>query len=208
LHRYQHCGRGVDRKLALALNIRANNKGVDDSALFERLVSRHQDRLYRVAYRMTGNADEAQDLLQDAIIEAFRAFASFRQGTYFDRWLYRIMTRTFIDRQRSKKRVAAISLDAPAFASDDGAGSGLEIPDSTGDPGRQVDLNNLAEPLQQALDALAADFRLVLILADVEEMSYEEIAEILNCPVGTVRSRLHRARTQVKTRLEKAGFVR
>lgn len=181
----------------------------DFSALFERLVSRHQDRLYRVAYRMTGNADEAQDLLQDAIIEAYRAFGSFRQGTYFDRWLYRIMTRTFIDRQRSKKRVRIVSLDAPAFANEgEDNSSGFEIPDRESDPASLIESGVFAEPLQRALEKLAPDFRMVLILADVEELSYEEISEILSCPVGTVRSRLHRARVQAKAFLKNAGYLR
>ncbi len=172
-------------------------------------MSRHQERLYRVAFRMTGNVDEAQDLLQDAIIEAFRAFGSFRQGTYFDRWLYRIMTRTFIDRQRSKKRARIFSLDAPLNMNDtDENNVGIDIADSSADPGQLVERHELAEPVQKALDKLAPDFRLVLILADVEELSYEEVADILNCPVGTVRSRLHRARSQVKAQLEKCGYVR
>ena len=87
------------------------NKSDEDSSIFEALLARHQERFYRVAYRMTGNHEEAQDLLQDALIEAYRAFANFRRGTYFDKWLYRIMTRTFIDRRRSKLRHPTWSLD-------------------------------------------------------------------------------------------------
>ena len=181
----------------------------DDSVLFERLVSRHEERLYRVAYRMTGDHDDAQDLVQDALIEAYRAFPSFRQGTFFDRWLYRIMTRTFIDRQRSRKRFRIESLDAPVGVGDDDRDDGpsREISDSVADPGVMVERDQLTEPVQKALDALAADFRMVLILADIEEMSYEDIAEILRCPIGTVRSRLHRARSAVKTALERSGYL-
>ncbi|MDR3708489.1 MAG: sigma-70 family RNA polymerase sigma factor [Capsulimonadaceae bacterium] len=180
----------------------------NDSALFERLVSRHQERLYRIAYRMTGNADEAQDLLQDAVVEAYRAFSSFRQGTFFDRWLYRIMSRTFIDRQRAKKRGRAVSLDAPAFQADgDESGGGYEIADTTAEPGTLIEQGVLTESLEAAIAQLAPDFRLILILADVEELSYDEIAEILSCPVGTIKSRLHRARLQVKTKMEKAGYI-
>lgn len=177
----------------------------DESVLFERLLERHQERLYRVAYRMTGNHDEAQDLLQDAVIEAFAAFRSFRQGSYFDRWLYRIMTRTFIDRQRSRKRRRVESLDAPVGEDERTV---RELPDSAHDPGVLIERQVMAEPLEKALDALAPDFRMVLILADIEEMSYEEIAAALECPVGTVRSRLHRARSQVKATLAKCGYLR
>ena len=181
-----------------------DKSSTDESALFESLLERHQARLYRVAYRMAGNHDEAQDLLQDAVVEAYRAFASFRQGTYFDRWLYRIMTRTFIDRQRVRKRTRTESLDVPLGGdSDYGA---RELPDSENDPGSMVERNVLAEPIERALASLAPDFRLVIILADIEEMSYEDIAAAINCPVGTVRSRLHRARLHVKNALSKAGY--
>jgi len=181
----------------------------DDSTLFERLVARHQDRLYRVAFRMTGNHEEAQDLLQDAIIEAFKAFAHFRRGTYFDKWLYRIMSHTFIDRYRRQKRVRFESLDEPVAASPDSPDSmgQREIADPMADPARILERQTFDEPIQQALDALPVDFRLVLILADIEEFSYEDIAAFLDCPIGTVRSRLHRAREHVKKRLEKAGFI-
>lgn len=181
---------------------------VDDSALFERLMARHQERLYRVAYRMTGNHDEAQDLLQDAVVEAFRAFAHFRRGTYFDKWLYRIMSHTFIDRYRRQRRIRFESLDEPLQSGAESDGFGLrEIADSAGDPARRMDRETLDEPIQTALDSLPADFRLVLILADIEEFSYEEISDMLGCPIGTVRSRLHRARAHVKKGLEKAGYI-
>ena len=82
--------------------------------LFARLLASHQDKLYRVAYRMTGHQEDAQDLLQDALLEAYRSFKKFQRGSYFDKWLYRIMTNTFIDRQRHRKRVGRVeSLDAP-----------------------------------------------------------------------------------------------
>jgi len=190
------------------LGFTGRTRSWDDSTLFERLLERHQDRLYRVAYRMTGNTDEAQDLLQDALIEAYKAFGNFKQGTYFDRWLYRIMTRTFIDSQRSKKRAKFLSLDAPTFVKDgDEASAGYEISDITNDPEQMMERTEYTEPLQKALDSLPPDFRLTIILADVEELSYEEIAQMMDCPIGTVRSRLHRARLQMKGQLERSGFV-
>ena len=82
-------------------------------AAFEELVLRHQTRIYRVAYRLTGNHDDAEDLAQEAIIEAFRAFDRYQPGTYFDRWLSRIMSRTFIDIVRRRNRRPVVSLDAP-----------------------------------------------------------------------------------------------
>ena len=180
----------------------------DDSVLFERLVLRHQDRLYRVAYRMTGNADEAQDLLQDAIVEAYRAFAHFRKGTYFDKWLYRIMSRTFIDRKRSQKRMRCVSLDEPLFGFGSDADSSFEreITDDMSDPAKMIERAELDGRVQQGLNQLSSDYRLVMILADIEEFSYEEIAAFLDCPIGTVRSRLHRARSQMRDHLAKTGY--
>jgi RNA polymerase sigma-70 factor, ECF subfamily len=172
----------------------------DDVDLFAHLVQTHRDKLYRVAYRMAGNVDDAQDLLQDALLEAFSSFRKFRRGSYFDKWLYRIMTNTFIDRQRRSKRSGlSISLDDPATGAD--SERALEIPDWQSDPAGQFLKGVLEEPLQQALDGLPAEFRLVLILADVEDFSYEEIGEMMGTPVGTVRSRLHRARTMVRNKL-------
>jgi len=178
----------------------------DDVDLFARLLAAHQEKLYRVAYRMAGHHEDAQDLLQDALLEAYRSFRKFQRGTYFDKWLYRIMTNTFIDRQRHKKRVGRVdSLDAPSAGADDGEISAREIPDWTEEPSRRVLHDEFGEPVQEALNQLKPDFRMVLILSDVEEFSYEEIAEMLNIPIGTVRSRLHRARDMMRQTLTPLG---
>jgi RNA polymerase sigma-70 factor (ECF subfamily) len=174
----------------------------DDTALFEELVFRNKDRFYRVAFRMTGNHESAQDLLQEALIEAFKAFSHFRKGSYFDRWLFRIMTRSFIDSKRVKQPVVSRSLDDPAAPGI----SAIDIPDISFDPASQIETQVIAEPIQQALDSLPAAFRLVLIMSDIEQMTYDEIAEFLNVPVGTVRSRLHRARSIMCSRLVESGF--
>ncbi len=179
----------------------------DDVDLFARLLAQHQDKLYRVAFRMAGHHEDAQDLLQDALLEAYRSFRKFQRGTYFDKWLYRIMTNTFIDRQRRAKRVGRVeSLDAPAAGA--GANDGAparEIADWDSDPARVALRGTLDESVQKALDSLQPEFRMVLILSDVEEWSYEEIAEMMQTPVGTVRSRLHRARAAVKQTLMQAA---
>lgn len=175
----------------------------DDVGLFARLMAAHQGTLYRVAYRMTGHHEDAQDLMQDALLEAYRSFRKFQRGTYFEKWLFRIMTNTFIDRQRRKKRVGWIeSLDAPMPTSGDaGESLGREIADWDSDPARLALRDTFDEPVQQALNDLQPEFRMVIILSDVEEYSYEEISEMMGTPVGTVRSRLHRARATVKQKL-------
>lgn len=172
----------------------------DEVDLFARLLAAHQDKLYRVAYRMAGHHEDAQDLLQDALLEAYRSFKKFQRGSYFDKWLYRIMTNTFIDRQRHKKRVGVIeSLDAPLPGETESAGR--DIPDWADEPSRRVLEDKFDEPVQKALDALPPEFRMVLILSDVEEFSYEEISEMMDTPIGTVRSRLHRARAMMRQKL-------
>ncbi len=173
----------------------------DDVDLFARLLAAHQDKLYRVAYRMAGHHEDAQDLLQDALLEAYRSFKKFQRGSYFDKWLYRIMTNTFIDRQRHKKRVGVVeSLDAPLPGSGD-EGVGRDIPDWTDEPSHRVLQDKFDEPVQRALDGLPPEFRMVLIFSDVEEFSYEEISEMMDTPIGTVRSRLHRARAMMRQKL-------
>jgi RNA polymerase sigma-70 factor (ECF subfamily) len=170
---------------------------LDDVDLFGQLVEAHRDKLYRVAYRMAGDVDDAQDLLQDALVEAYRAFRKFQRGSHFDKWLYRIMTNTFIDRQRRRKRAGVrLSLDSPADEGEEAQARDLPDPDS--DPSDILMRETLAEPIQRALDSLPAEFRMVLILADVEEFSYEEIGQMMGTPVGTVRSRLHRARSMAR----------
>ena len=192
---------------ASRLGSRHAHASEDDVDVFARLLAAHQDKLYRVAYRMTGHHEEAQDLLQDALLEAFRSFQRFQRGTYFDKWLYRIMTNTFIDRQRHRKRVGRVeSLDAP-LPGDDGDFSAREIADWDSNPALLMLRDTYSEPMQQALDCLSPEFRLVLILSDVEEFSYEEISEIMGTPIGTVRSRLHRARTEVRRQLLKMGMT-
>ncbi len=174
----------------------------DEVDLFARLLAQHQDKLYRVAYRMAGHHEDAQDLLQDALLEAFRSFKRFQRGTYFDKWLYRIMTNTFIDRQRRSKKVGRIeSLDAPQSGGEGDGVSAREVADWGSDPARVALRETFDEPVQRALDSLPPEFRMVLILSDVEEFSYEEISEMMGTPVGTVRSRLHRARGAVKLAL-------
>ena len=172
--------------------------------LFARLLAGHQDKLYRVAYRMTGHHEDAQDLLQDALVEAYRSFHRFQRGTYFDKWLYRIMTNTFIDRQRQRKRVGRIESLETAFVSNEGGEPVVrEVADWENDPARKALRDTFDEPVQLALNGLPAEFRLVLILSDVEEFSYQEISDMMETPVGTVRSRLHRARSMMKQALER-----
>jgi len=167
---------------------------------FEALVRQNREPLYRGAYRLTGNHEDAQDLLQEALVEAYAAFSRFQMGTHFTRWVMRIMTRTFIDRTRRRPPFVVQSLDEPR-ATAEGDRSGYEVPDSRLDPEGEMVQEMLEEPLQEALTALPPEFRLAIVLCDVQGMSYEEAARAARCPVGTIRSRLHRARAMVRRAL-------
>ena len=168
-------------------------------AAFEELVQRHQTQIYRVAYRLTGNHDDAEDLAQEAIVEAFRAFDRYQPGTYFDRWLYRIMSRTYIDTIRRRNRRPFVSLDAPMSGEGDPLAS--VVGDSSQDPQQLTETLDLDGVIQSALDRLPEEFRTAVVLADIEGLSYDEVAVAARCPVGTVRSRLHRARQMLRAAL-------
>jgi RNA polymerase sigma-70 factor (ECF subfamily) len=157
--------------------------------------------LWRYAYHTAGNRDDAEDLLSEALVDGFRSFGQFRGDTPFVRWMYRVMTTTHIDRLRRESRKRTESLDAAS-----GAGTeARELPDEEADPERIVLGPMLSEPVHKALAALPAEFRAVVVLADMEQMDYADVSRILQVPVGTVRSRLHRARIQLRKSL--AAYV-
>ncbi len=153
----------------------------------------HMDALYGVACRLTRNPTEAEDLVQDALVKAMRARDQFQAGTNLKAWLFRILTNTFINKYRrgGLERSVLEGPDADPLA--DGWVSASTMR-SLRDP-EQIALLPIVEgEVRRALDALPPEFRLAVVLCDVEEFSYEEIADIMGCPIGTVMSRLHRGR--------------
>ena len=170
---------------------------------FDRLVRRYHKQAYNIAYRMTGNHADAEDLTQDAFVRAFRFFGNYRRDWPFDNWLYKIMSNLFVDNLRRKPKAKLQSLDQPV----DSGGGGLdnlylEIPDAAANPERMMLSTELDEHVQRALNCLPKDFRYTVILADIEGKSYEEISQAMGCSLGTVRSRLHRGRKQLKAKLD------
>jgi RNA polymerase sigma factor (sigma-70 family) len=159
---------------------------------WDEVVREHSGRVYRLAYRLTGNVHDAEDLTQDVFVRVFRSLSTYTPGT-FEGWLHRITTNLFLDGVRRKQR---IRFDALA---DDAADrvSGREPP-----PDRVVDDRMLDGDIQAALDELTPDFRAAVVLCDIEGLSYEEIAATLEIKVGTVRSRIHRGRSQLRAALE------
>ena len=167
-------------------------------AEFESLVHRYQNSVYSIALRMTGNPHEAQDLTQEAFVRAYKSFDSYRRGTSFDKWLYRIVTNLYIDEVRKRKRTPYTeSLDQPINTYDGGTVD-REIPDTSASPEEVFDRTHLDGRLQEALESLSPEFRMAVILCDIEGFSYEEIAQIMNTSIGTVRSRIHRGRRALR----------
>ncbi len=172
---------------------------VDEAALFESLMRKSHRQAYSLAYRLTGNASEAEDLVQESFVRAFRFFSKYDQSMPFSSWLYRIMTNAHIDSVRRRSKLKTTSLEQ---GGSDGATS-WELPDYEASPDRMMLQETLDEPVQKALGSMTPEFRMAVLLADVEGMAYEEIAEVMHTSVGTVRSRIHRGRKQIRKHLMK-----
>ena len=173
----------------------------DRTALFEGLIRDTHKQAYSLAYRLTGNNAEAEDLVQESFLRAYRFFHRYDEGLPFTSWLYRIMTNAHIDMVRRRGRLKTTSLDG---AGADGAGT-WDVPDNDASPDRVMMQNSLDEPVQKALGSMTAEFRMAVLLADVEGLAYEEVADIMGTSVGTVRSRIHRGRKQIRSFLLKTA---
>jgi RNA polymerase sigma-70 factor, ECF subfamily len=172
---------------------------VDQRAHFESHLRKTHRQAYSLAYRLTGNSAEAEDLVQESYVRAFRFFHKYDPALPFSSWLYRIMTNAHIDSVRRKGRLKTMSLEQ---GGSDGSTT-WELPDTEACPDRVMLQEALDEPVQRALLSMTAEFRTAVLLADVEGMAYEEIAEVMKTSVGTVRSRIHRGRKQLRKHLLK-----
>ena len=173
-----------------------------DDAAFSEVVARYKAKIYNYLYRMTGSADDAEDLTQEVFIRMYTSIDSFRGQSSLNTWLFRIAGNLCIDRfRRARNRAAAYSLDAPA--GDDDLAS--EVPDTTYEPHRMLENAEMAEQIQMALSKLPDKLRSTLLLHDIEGLPYEEIAQVVGCPLGTVKSRLFNARIQLRQHL--AGYL-
>jgi RNA polymerase sigma-70 factor (ECF subfamily) len=159
---------------------------------WDEVVRTHSGRVYRLAYRLTGNPHDAEDLTQDVFVRVFRSLSSYTPGT-FEGWLHRITTNLFLDQVRRKQRIRFDSL------ADDAA---ERLPGREPGPAQVYDDTHFDDDVQRALDALPPDFRAAVVLCDIEGLSYEEIAATLGIKLGTVRSRIHRGRAQLRAALE------
>ncbi|WP_206444431.1 RNA polymerase sigma factor SigE [Nocardioides turkmenicus] len=158
---------------------------------WDEIVEKHSDRVYRLAYRLTGNRPDAEDLTQEVFVRVFRSLDTYSPGT-FEGWLHRITTNLFLDQARRKQRIRfdALSDERASRLTSSGPTPDLAYTDQRFD-----------DDIERALATLPPDFRAAVVLCDVEGLSYEEISEILGAKLGTVRSRIHRGRAMLRDAL-------
>jgi len=167
-----------------------------DLSAYDELVRRHQQRIYATIYHMTANHEDANDLAQDTFIKAFAALKSFKGGSSFYTWVYRIAVNKTLNFLKSRKRHAAMSLNDLDLHAENDPDLVALVSDKT--PRRDAQLSELQEKLNEAMLKLSEQHRLVVTLHDVQGVPHEEIAKIMDCNVGTVRSRLFYARQQLQ----------
>jgi len=170
-----------------------------DLAAYDELVQRYQERIYATVYHMTANHEDANDLAQEAFIKAFQALKSFKGGSSFYTWVYRIAVNKTINFLKQRRNRGQMSLDDLDFNAGHDPDLVALISDKT--PRREVNLAELQEKLNAAMQRLSEPHRLAVTLHDVQGLSHEEIAKIMDCNVGTVRSRLFYARQQLQAYL-------
>ena len=165
----------------------------EQSAFLERAIEQYGKTTYNFAYRLTHNEADARDLTQEAFIRVYRAWRSFQPGTSFLSWIYRIVTNLHRDELRRRKGRYQEEIPEDNAPQEFAGERPLAV-----SPIEDYVEGQLSEPLARSLEQLSGDQRQVIVLADIEEYSYQEIAEIMGCSIGTVRSRLHRARALLR----------
>jgi RNA polymerase sigma-70 factor (ECF subfamily) len=168
---------------------------------FEQRMRDSYRQVYSLALRLSGNTQEAEDIVQEAYVRAFRFFHRFDTSLSFTSWMFRILSNVHIDSARKRSKFKTCSLDRPNNLSD----SAWDIADASGSPDKMIEENQLEDTVQLGLMSMSAEFRTAVLLADVEGLAYEEIAEIMKTSIGTVRSRIHRGRIQLRQYLEQAA---
>lgn len=176
-----------------------------DADAFEQLLLEHQKNVYNLCYRMAGNPDDAMDLSQETFLRAWRCLDQYQFASAFSTWLYRLCSNICIDFLRRRRRQQTVPL---TFEDADGEEQTYAVPDAQPLPEEQVELKLTRETLAAAMAQLLPEHRAVLQLRVVNEMSYEQIADVLDIQIGTVKSRLSRARNQLKKILERGNLSR
>jgi len=175
-----------------------------DRKALGQLLQTYQKRIYHLCLRMLSNPDDAADVTQDVLVRAIQHIGGFRQGSKFSTWLYRIAMNTSISHLRRSRVRSALSLESTYSGADDGAQPLKAKMESNREPGpdESVETEEQVQQLLRAMDALDLQLRSVILLRDLEEMDYQQIADVLNIPLGTVKSRLFRARLALRQLME------
>ena len=165
-----------------------------DVNAYEALVKEYEKNVYNLALRMTGNSEDAADMAQEAFIKAYNSLTAFRGDSKFSVWLYRIVSNVCLDFLRSRSRKQTVSLSTE---NDDGEEVELDIADETHSPEQLLDRSLTRDAVRRGLAALPPDHREILLLREIQGLSYEEIADVLGLEAGTVKSRIFRARKKL-----------
>lgn len=176
-----------------------------DQFAFDQLVERHSVRAYQLAYSILQNREDAEEVVQDAFIRIYRSLANFRGDAQFSTWMYRIIVNLCNNKFRWNKVRGAnrnLSIDAPLSNDDGDDGLRLELPGQDAQPSEQTAYAELRERLEQAMAQLPESYRMAVMLRNVQQLDYDEIARILNCAVGTVKSRINRGREMLRQALK------
>jgi RNA polymerase sigma-70 factor (ECF subfamily) len=172
-----------------------------DVRAFEELVAIYQDKIVTMSYYLTGNHADAQDLAQEVFVRAYTNLKKFRHEADLGTWLHRITMNLWSNMQRGQKFTNLLSLDDPVQTGEGEFSRTVISEDQEGDPAGALEGKELQSSVQQALRSLSVEYRTVLVLREIESYSYEEIAKIAGCSLGTVKSRLNRARQALKEKI-------
>jgi RNA polymerase sigma-70 factor (ECF subfamily) len=169
------------------------------TAAFGRLVLKYQDRLYNTVVHVAGNAEDARDVVQEAFVQAFLKLDTFQHSSAFYTWLYRIAFNVAASHRRRRRPTLSVEYARET--------SGLEPIDDGNGPTERLEQNDRCQQVRQALERLSEEHRTVLVLREIDGCCYETIADVLDLPIGTVRSRLHRARLQLREQLKEVLMI-
>ncbi len=174
--------------------IEKSKKGCVDS--FEKLIDKYQTLAFNIAYKMLGNKEDASDITQEALVKVFKSIKNFKEESSFSTWLYRIVTNTCIDMIRKKKKIKTFSLDNPIETENGKIERQIQGEENL--PEDVFEKKQIQKRVHRAISSLPEKYRIVIILRDIQDFSYDEISEIVGVPLGTVKSRINRGRIILK----------
>ncbi|RKD28000.1 RNA polymerase sigma-70 factor, ECF subfamily [Caminicella sporogenes DSM 14501] len=174
--------------------IEKSKKG--DVESFEKLIEKYQVIAFNIAYRLIGNVEDAKDVTQEALIKVYKFLKNFKGESSFSTWLYKIVMNTCLDMIRKNNKIHTISLDKPI--ENKNGNYNFELSDNKNVLDEKIEQDEKIKIIQRAIKKLPEKYRVVLVLRDLQDFSYSDISDIINCPVGTVKSRINRGRMQLK----------